>query len=147
MPLDVSEEDICPSATLQPVNPAIRCFNPPAFLLSGYDSALLGAEATAHALWRLTEASCILLIFSWLEATQERTGRRVKAARSMGVHRSEAQSLLSLPALRTIVKQEWEITRSPRAADFSLCGFLLAALSRSGGVTFPSPLGATLRGL
>jgi hypothetical protein len=43
-----------------------------------------------------------ITFFRWLEATQERRGRRVKGARSERVHRSAAQTLDSAPALRTL---------------------------------------------
>jgi hypothetical protein len=51
MPLNVSEEDICPERNA-PTCKSCHCVvsNPPAFLLSEYDGALLGAGGNAHAL-------------------------------------------------------------------------------------------------
>lgn len=59
-----------------------------------------------YLLFRCALAAIFPLIFSWLEASQERRGRSVQAARLLRVHRSVAQSLDSTPALRTLASEK-----------------------------------------
>ena len=76
-------------------------------------------------------AHLFLTFFRWLEATQERRGRLVKAAffapRS---GRSEAQSLDWPPALRTLASGKMGDHPFPWPPSFSRCAFFLSACCR-----------------